>query len=211
MDHDLISSYVGLLSLATLAIYAGSFGSLPVCARSMTDRPCTYTMSLQTMKRKDSKKTDDDSDEETEDMPERLTSEGALDLFSVGQVAHLHCKMLGCFLWYLCKPNVINPLLNVMKIGSATLLGLYIVIKYLGSHWLNKLLGWYFAATGIGSVWKVSIAYVVDVISRSSRSKQSSIAFTKLVCGPERWRKFDRVKLRLEKGTNGTCSSHRKL
>ena len=31
MDWDLISSYVGLLSLATVSIYAGAFGSLPVC------------------------------------------------------------------------------------------------------------------------------------------------------------------------------------
>jgi len=29
MDYDLISSYAGLLGLATFAIYAGSFGSLP--------------------------------------------------------------------------------------------------------------------------------------------------------------------------------------
>ena len=30
MDWDLLSSYAGLLSLATASIYAGSFGSLPV-------------------------------------------------------------------------------------------------------------------------------------------------------------------------------------
>ena len=30
-DWDLLSSYAGLLSLATFSIYAGAFGSLPVC------------------------------------------------------------------------------------------------------------------------------------------------------------------------------------
>lgn len=30
IDWDLLSSYAGLLSLATFSIYAGSFGSLPV-------------------------------------------------------------------------------------------------------------------------------------------------------------------------------------
>ena len=30
IDWDLLSSYAGLLSLATLSIYAGSYGSLPV-------------------------------------------------------------------------------------------------------------------------------------------------------------------------------------
>ena len=30
MDWDLLSSYAGLLSLATASIYAGAFGSLPV-------------------------------------------------------------------------------------------------------------------------------------------------------------------------------------
>jgi hypothetical protein len=30
MDWDLLSSYAGLLSLATVSIYAGAFSSLPV-------------------------------------------------------------------------------------------------------------------------------------------------------------------------------------
>jgi hypothetical protein len=46
-------------------------------------------------------------------------------------------------------------ILNKFKVGSVALLGLFLVIKYLGSHWLNKLLGWYFAVTGVASVWKV--------------------------------------------------------
>lgn len=30
VDWDLLASYAGLLSLATLSIYAGAYGSLPV-------------------------------------------------------------------------------------------------------------------------------------------------------------------------------------
>jgi hypothetical protein len=31
MDWDLLSSYAGLLGLAMFSIYAGAYGSLPVC------------------------------------------------------------------------------------------------------------------------------------------------------------------------------------
>jgi len=31
VDWDLLSSYAGLLGLATFSIYAGAYGSLPVC------------------------------------------------------------------------------------------------------------------------------------------------------------------------------------
>lgn len=31
IDWDLLSSYAGLLGLATFSIYAGAYGSLPVC------------------------------------------------------------------------------------------------------------------------------------------------------------------------------------
>lgn len=36
------------------------------------------------------------------------------------------------------------------------LVGLYILVKYLGAVWVNWLLGWYFAIAGVGSVWNVS-------------------------------------------------------
>ncbi|KAL5523864.1 hypothetical protein ACEPAG_8037 [Sanghuangporus baumii] len=59
-DWDLISSYAGLLSLATFSVYAGSFGSL-----SPPRKP------------RDAKKFDDDSDDEREDIPERISSSDA--------------------------------------------------------------------------------------------------------------------------------------
>lgn len=42
------------------------------------------------------------------------------------------------------------------QIGSVALLGLYLVVKYLGEEWINWLLGWYFSIAGVGSVWNVS-------------------------------------------------------
>jgi hypothetical protein len=44
---------------------------------------------------------------------------------------------------------------DTLQIGSAALLSMYLVVKYLGKEWINKLLGWYFAVTGVASVWKV--------------------------------------------------------
>ena len=45
-----------------------------------------------------------------------------------------------------------------VQIGSVALLGLYLVVKYLGEEWINWLLGWYFSIAGVGSVWNVSAA-----------------------------------------------------
>ncbi|KAL5507195.1 hypothetical protein ACEPAH_6651 [Sanghuangporus vaninii] len=59
-DWDLISSYAGLLSLATFSVYAGSFGSL-----SPPRKP------------RDAKKFDDGSDDEQEDIPDRISSSDA--------------------------------------------------------------------------------------------------------------------------------------
>ena len=43
------------------------------------------------------------------------------------------------------------------QVGSFTLYGLYLVIKYYGSEWINIVLKWYFVTTGVGSVWSVSV------------------------------------------------------
>jgi hypothetical protein len=42
-----------------------------------------------------------------------------------------------------------------LQIGSVTLGGLYLVIKYLGQTWINWLLGIYFSLTGVASIWRV--------------------------------------------------------
>ena len=42
------------------------------------------------------------------------------------------------------------------QLGSVVLLGLYLVVKFLGTEWINWLLAHYFTITGGISVWKVS-------------------------------------------------------
>lgn len=44
------------------------------------------------------------------------------------------------------------------------LVGLYMIVKYVGQVWLNWLLGWYFAIAGVGSVWNVSVIYIIFVL-----------------------------------------------
>ncbi|KAI0341989.1 hypothetical protein BDW22DRAFT_1358101 [Trametopsis cervina] len=72
VDWDLLSSYAGLLSLATLSIYTGSFGSLP------SFHP----------KSKDGKAATKDHDEadEPDEQPERLSSEDAWLFPIIGSV-----------------------------------------------------------------------------------------------------------------------------
>ncbi|EPQ57049.1 hypothetical protein GLOTRDRAFT_73578 [Gloeophyllum trabeum ATCC 11539] len=131
-DWDLISSYAGLLALATVSIYAGSHGSLP-SKRAVREAGAP----------------EEEEDEEEEDITERLSSSDAW-MFPIT--------------------------------GSAVLFGLYLVVRFLGKEWINSLLGWYFAAAGVGSVW------------------QSLIALTRAVLGDARWKTFDRVKLLALKG-----------
>jgi len=69
--------------------------------------------------------------------------------------------------------------------GSVALVGLYLMVKYIGEVWLNWLLGWYFAIAGVGSVWN------------------SSISLTRYLLGETRWKKFDTVKISVKKGGNG--------
>ncbi|TFY67568.1 hypothetical protein EVJ58_g1535 [Rhodofomes roseus] len=71
-DWDLISSYAGLLSLATLSIYAGSHGSV-------TLRKAKYTPE------KGEARTDEDEEEE-EEIPDRLSSQDAYLFPVIGSV-----------------------------------------------------------------------------------------------------------------------------
>ncbi|KAF7793822.1 hypothetical protein EIP86_004943 [Pleurotus ostreatoroseus] len=57
-DWDLLSSYAGLLALATFSVYTGSYGSLPPEKRRNKDGSVA-------------------SDEEEDEVPERLSSEDA--------------------------------------------------------------------------------------------------------------------------------------
>jgi len=74
MDWDLLSSYGGLLSLATVSIYAGAFGSLPKPPRNPLDASGKSLL-------------EGEDDDEDEDIPDRLSS-GDAWLFPVfGSVA----------------------------------------------------------------------------------------------------------------------------
>lgn len=80
-DWDLISSYAGLLTLATFSIYAGAHGSLKVGTRHrkspryFSDR----VLSLQSLKKvsEDKDTEEDEEDEEDDDIPDRLSAADA--------------------------------------------------------------------------------------------------------------------------------------
>ncbi|OCH95104.1 hypothetical protein OBBRIDRAFT_823052 [Obba rivulosa] len=131
-DWDLLSSYAGLLALATASIYAGSRGSL-------THRKAKAAKGV----------LEEAEDEDEEEIPERLSSEDAY-LFPV--------------------------------IGSVVLLGLYLIVKYFGTEWINWLLQWYFTFAGIGSVGK------------------SLISLARWTVGHTRWKQFHKIQLLLLKG-----------
>ncbi|KLO18374.1 hypothetical protein SCHPADRAFT_866725 [Schizopora paradoxa] len=130
VDWDLLSSYAGILSLATISVYSGSYGSLKAPPKPKDQR------------------TDDDDEDDAEDIGDRLSTSDAY----------------------------MFPL-----IGSAMLLGLYLIVVYLGSEWINFFLTWYFAVFGVGSVWKCAIS-----ISRT-------------LVGARKWKTFAIVKLEILK------------
>lgn len=41
---------------------------------------------------------------------------------------------------------------------------MYLIVKFLGKEWINKILGWYFTFAGIGSVWKVSSCFPTTLL-----------------------------------------------
>ncbi|KAJ7647348.1 peptidase A22B, signal peptide peptidase [Roridomyces roridus] len=67
--------------------------------------------------------------------------------------------------------------------GSITLLGLYAVIKYLGPEWISWALGWFFAFTGAGAVWK------------------SLNALAEWTMGDTRWRGLNLIQFKTPLGT----------
>ncbi|KAL1748691.1 signal peptide peptidase-domain-containing protein [Schizophyllum fasciatum] len=66
-------------------------------------------------------------------------------------------------------------------IGSAVLFGLYLVVKFLGTEWINLLLGWYFSLAGVGAVWKAST--------------QSLTSLLRTIVGERAWKSFHRFEL----------------
>jgi len=103
MDWDLLSSYAGLLSLATASIYAGSFSSLPKSPRKSSDAPGKSLLA-------------DQDDDDAEEIPDRLSSGdawlfpvfGSMALFSLYMVVKYFGKewinyLLG---WYFSLAGV---------------------------------------------------------------------------------------------------------
>ncbi|KAK7057203.1 minor histocompatibility antigen H13 [Favolaschia claudopus] len=72
-------------------------------------------------------------------------------------------------------------------IGSVTLVGMYLVVKYLGTAWINWLLGWYFSLAGVGAVCK------------------SAISLARWALGEARWKSFDLVEFTIRKGTTSNA------
>jgi hypothetical protein len=72
-------------------------------------------------------------------------------------------RTLGCSLWSdpVASSPIVSGVNGTIQIGSFALFGMYLVVKYLGKEWINFLLGWYFAITGVASVWKVCSVPIV--------------------------------------------------
>ncbi|EKM80937.1 hypothetical protein AGABI1DRAFT_56125 [Agaricus bisporus var. burnettii JB137-S8] len=68
-------------------------------------------------------------------------------------------------------------------LASGALLGLYVVVRYLGTEWINWCLNWYFSIIGFGSVWK------------SSRS------LVRWSMGDSRWKTFHRYTFVIQRST----------
>ena len=79
------------------------------------------------------------SEEEEEEEVERLSSQDAY-LFPVVRRASTYS---------------LHGIHRLPQIGSAVLLGLYLIVKYYGKEWITWLLQWYFTIAGVGSVGKV--------------------------------------------------------
>ncbi|KAF8906564.1 hypothetical protein CPB84DRAFT_1770102 [Gymnopilus junonius] len=88
-------------------------------------------------------------------------------------------------------------------IGSVALVGLYMIVKYLGEVWINWLLGWYFAGAGVGSVWNVRRRAITEKSTEKSLSLQSSISLTRYLVGETQWKKYDQWKVSVKKGSRG--------
>ncbi|KAN0107196.1 Signal peptide peptidase domain containing protein [Russula decolorans] len=126
LNADLLLAYVGILTTATISVYAGSHGSLP--------------------KPKGRAKRSDDGEDE-DDSSARLTAEDA---------------------W-------LFPLL-----GSVLLVGLFLVVKYLGKEWINWFMSLYFGLAGLYSV------------------PHSLISLAKFTLGIQRWSQFTIHQVKIE-------------
>ena len=87
---------------------------------------------------------------------------------------------------------------GVRQFGSFALYGLYLIIHYYGSEWINFVLKWYFVATGVGSSWAVSVtrSSLIWCLLVEFQTLRSLVHF---MVGKTRWQSFKRYSLRFSK------------
>jgi hypothetical protein len=162
VDWDLVSSYVGLLSLATFCVYTGAYGSLPVriCFTLSEDKNLWVLNCGVINASRNGRRIPNPSP----------TAPQGLKVMTMRAKSYLntcHLKMRGFFLW--CVPLICLSKLPKfsLQVGSVLLGGFYLIVVYLGDYWINIFLRGYLSVAGIGSVWNVSrrrflTAYVPD-------------------------------------------------
>ena len=89
-----------------------------------------------------------------------------------------------------------------LQFGSFALYGLYLIIKYYGNEWINAVLKWYFAATGVGSVWSVRIiSNLLHMPTHVFTTEfQALRSFVRCMVGKARWQSFEKHSLKYTKG-----------
>lgn len=78
-------------------------------------------------------------------------------------------------------------------LGSVTLGGLYLIIKYLGPDWINWLMSWYLSLASLYSVTDAFLKAVRNLI------------------GPKRYRSFTQYHLKFQRGKDCQCLFDRML
>jgi hypothetical protein len=146
--------------------------------------------------REKDKGADDAEDSDDEEALERVSVEDAW-LFPVVR-SHTH----PIFIAQECLP------FDSRQFGSFALYGLYMIIKYYGSEWINFVLKWYFVTAGVGSFWAVSIVFSRSFATWYSSSRGSTFAveyqtlrsLVRFMVGKVRWQSLERHSLRYTKG-----------
>ena len=83
------------------------------------------------------------------------------------------------------------------------------IIKYYGSGWVNLVLKWYFVATGVGSVWAVSVIsnrsfaiwYSIKLVRPTFTMEYQTLrSLVRFAVGKTCWQSFEKYSLRYTKG-----------
>lgn len=97
---------------------------------------------------------------------------------------------------------------DLQQLGSVLLVGLFLILKYLGKEWINWLLSFYFAVVGL-----YSVPHVRPPLSRTVSLRvftvpfQSLISLAKFALGRQCWNRFSRTSLKIESATRSESRS----